>query len=85
MQKYIQKESKYKTSLTRKPDTKNVFVSVIIERDGKVNFVKIARGYNGKLDAEAQRIVEKMPNWLPGKLNNGSTARMSLMFPFWFE
>jgi hypothetical protein len=51
LQKYIQKESKYKTSLTRKPDTKNVYVEVIIERDGKVNFVKIARGYNEKLDA----------------------------------
>ena len=85
LQNFIVKESKYPASKTRTNTTKNVFVQVIIEKDGKVKFDKIVRGIDEKFDTEARRIAEKMPNWTIGRLSNGKPARIFMMFPIWFE
>lgn len=85
LQLYIQKNSKLPTSITKTATTKNVFVKVVIEKDGKVNFDKIMRGVGDKYDSEAKRIVQNMPNWTPGQFENGKTARTYMSFPIWFE
>lgn len=85
LQLYIQKNSKYPTSITKTATTKNVFVKVVIEKNGKVKFDKIMRGVDDKFDSEARRIVENMPNWTPGQFENGKTARTYMSFPIWFE
>jgi hypothetical protein len=85
LQEYIQKNSKFPTSLKKTETSKNVFVKVVIEKDGKVKFDKVMRGVNEKLDSEAKRVVENMPNWSPGLLANGKTVRTYMSFPFWFE
>lgn len=85
LQQYIQKNSNYPTSLTKTPTTKNVFVKVVIEKDGKVRFDKIMKGVNDKFDSEAKRIVENMPNWTPGQFEDGKKARTYMSFPVWFE
>lgn len=85
LQEYIQKNSKLPTSLTKTNTSKNVFVKVVIEKDGKPKFDKVMRGVNEKFDSEAKRIVENMPNWSPGQLANGKTVRTYMSFPIWFE
>lgn len=85
LQEYIKKNSKLPTSIAKTPTTKNVFVKVLIEKDGKVKFDKIMRGVSEKCDAEAKRIVENMTNWTPGQFENGKKGRVSIMFPIWFE
>jgi len=85
LQLYIQKVSNFPTSLSRTQQTKNVFVQVIIEKDGKVNFDKLMRGVNEKYDTEAIQITQNMPNWTPGHFENGKTVRTYLILPFWFE
>ena len=85
LQLYIQKNSKLPTSTTKSPTTKNVFVKVVIEKDGKVNFDKIMRGVNDKYDSEAKRIIQNMPNWTPGQFDDGKKARTYMSFPIWFE
>jgi hypothetical protein len=85
LQNFIVKEARYPVTAKRTSTSKKVFVQVIIEKDGGVTFDKIAHGYNEKFDAEARRIVSKMPNWSIPKLATGEPARVYIMFPIWFE
>ncbi len=84
LQNYIHKNSSLPTSITKTSTTKNVFVKVVIEKDGKVKFDKVMRGVSEKYDTEAKRIVENMPNWSPGQFENGKKARTYMSFPIWF-
>lgn len=44
-----------------------VFLTFVVERDGKVADVKVLRGIGHGCDEEAIRVIEAMPNWSPGK------------------
>jgi periplasmic protein TonB len=44
-----------------------VYVTFVVGSDGKIKDAKIARGVSKALDEEAVRVIEKMPNWSPGK------------------
>ena len=85
LQKFIKKESKFKMSKTKTPTTKNVYVQIIIEKDGNVSFVKIIRGTTPKFNNEAIRIIKNMPNWSIGKVNDGTPVRVGYIIPFWFK
>ena len=43
-----------------------MYVNFVIEKDGTVSNVKIARGVDQLLDAEAMRIIRSIPKWTPG-------------------
>jgi len=47
-----------------------VVVSFIVEKDGRVTNAKVVRGKDPLLDKEALRIINHMPNWIPGRQNN---------------
>jgi protein TonB len=60
-----------------------VYVSFVIERDGSVADVQVLRGIGGGCDEEAVRVVEKMPNWSPGK-QRGKPVRVRYNLPIRF-
>ena len=47
-----------------------VMVSFIIEQDGSISNVEVVEGLHPEADREAVRVVEMMPNWIPGKTRN---------------
>lgn len=47
-----------------------VVVSFIINRDGTISNIKVAKSVHPMLDREALRVARMMPNWAPGKENN---------------
>jgi TonB family protein len=57
-----------------------VFVGFIVEKDGSISNVEVKRGIGEGCDAEAVRVVENMPNWIPGK-QKGEPVRVSFMLP----
>ena len=61
-----------------------VIVSFVVERDGSITDVKVARSVDPSLDREAQRVVKSMPKWKPGK-QNGSTVRVKYTVPVVFR
>ena len=61
-----------------------VWVSFIVEANGEVSNVKIARGVDPILDKEAVRVVESSPRWEPGK-QRGEAVRVSFAFPINFS
>ena len=48
----------------------NIQISLLIDRNGKPNIKEVLGNSNSKLKLEIERIINKMPNWIPAKTNN---------------
>lgn len=57
-----------------------VFVQYVVNEKGKVTDVKIMRGVDPLLDKEAKRVVEGMPDYIPGK-QRGKCVKVSFVVP----
>lgn len=61
-----------------------VVVAFVVERDGSITDVRVARGVDPSLDKEAVRVVSNMPKWNPGK-QNGQAVRVKYNVPVSFR
>ena len=61
-----------------------VIVKFVVEKDGSITGVEVAKGVDKDLDAEAVRTVKRMPKWQPGK-NNGQAVRTAFTLPVQFK
>jgi protein TonB len=61
-----------------------VTIRFVVERDGTVSQVTVARGKHPALDKEAKRVVSKLPKFIPGK-QNGQTVRVFYTLPINFK
>jgi TonB family protein len=61
-----------------------VIVSFVVEKDGSVSNAKVVRPIDPLLDAEALRVVNSMPKWIPGK-QNGEAIRIKYTVPVTFR
>ena len=83
LMKYIQKNVKYPPISKQYNITGKVYVSFIVEKSGYVSNVKIVRGVDKNLDAEAVRVVNSLPKYKPGK-QRGKPARVMFTIPINF-
>jgi protein TonB len=60
-----------------------VYVKFVVNTDGSITDVEIARGVDPSLDKEALRVVKNMPKWKPGK-QRGKAVRVSYTVPINF-
>ena len=81
--KYIGENLKYPEEAAKNEISGRVFIQFVVEADGSVNNVKIVRGVDPLLDAEAMRVVKSSPIWTPGK-QRGQNVRVSFTFPINF-
>ena len=49
-------------------------MTFIINTEGHVVDAKILRGLGYGIDEEVLRVINKMPNWVPGKINDRSES-----------
>lgn len=61
-----------------------VVVSFVVERDGSITNVQIARSVDPSLDKEAMRVIRQMPKWNPGR-QNGNIVRVRYNLPVSFR
>ena len=61
-----------------------VSFSFVVEKDGSITDVQVARPVDPSLDKEAARVVKSMPKWQPGK-QNGSFVRVRYIVPVTFK
>ena len=61
-----------------------VIVQFVVEKDGSITDVKVAKSVDPSLDKEAARVVGSMPHWIPGK-QNGSAVRVQYTVPVTFK
>jgi len=83
LMKYIQKNVKYPPIAKEYNITGKVYVSFIVDRSGSVTNVKIVRGVDKNLDAEALRVVKSLPKYKPGK-QRGKAVRVMFTIPINF-
>jgi protein TonB len=61
-----------------------VYVSFVVEKNGKITDVRVLRGIGGGCDEEAIRVVKSMPGWSPGK-QRGKAVRVRFNLPIVFK
>ena len=81
---YVGQNLKYPTRASRMGIEGRVFVEFIVEKDGSLTDIKVARGIGGGCDEEAVRVIESSPKWNPGK-QRGRPVRVRMVIPIYFQ
>jgi len=81
---YLSKNIKYPVVAEENGIQGRVVCTFVVERDGSVTDVQVARSIDPSLDKEAVRVLKKMPRWIPGK-QNGSAVRVKYTVPVTFK
>lgn len=84
LMKYLSENIKYPVVAQENGVQGRVVVSFVVERDGSITDVKVAKSVDPSLDREAMRVVRSMPHWIPGK-QNGSAVRVKYNVPVSFR
>ena len=84
MYKWLSDNINYPAAASEEGVQGKVTVQFIVEKDGRISNVHVVRGKHPALDAEAQRVVAKMPKWTPGR-NNGQPVRVTYNLPVTFR
>jgi TonB family protein len=84
MEKWVYANLKYPDDAVRDGIQGRVMVDFIIDKDGKVTDVRVVRGVDPELDAEAVRVISASPKWRPGRMN-GQKVRTSVTVPVEFR
>ena len=61
-----------------------VYVRFVVEPDGTITNIEVAKGVGGGCSEEAVRIVKMMPNWIPGEAF-GKKVRVTYTLPINFR
>ncbi len=80
LRKFIAQNIKYPAYASEHGIQGKVYVSFVVEKSGSVGRVKIARGVDPSLDAEALRVTKALPKWEPGK-QKGEAVAISYTIP----
>lgn len=81
---YLHNNVRYPTVAQENGVQGRVVVSFVVERDGSITDVQVARSVDPSLDKEAVRVINSMPKWQPGK-QNGSSVRVKYNVPVNFK
>ena len=84
MVEFLSKNVKYPKDAAKQKVEGRVLVWFVVETDGSLTDVKVAKKVFPSLDAEAVRVVKTMPKWTPGKHNN-QPVRVRFALPIVFK
>lgn len=81
---YLSKNIKYPVVAEENGVQGRVIVTFVVERNGSITDVQVAKSVDPSLDKEAVRVIKSMPHWIPGK-QNGSAVRVKFTVPVTFR
>ena len=81
---FLQTNMKYPEDAAKQKVEGRVMVQFVVETDGSVSDVHVAKQVFPSLDAEAVRVVQAMPKWTPGK-EKGRVVRVKYLLPIVFR
>ncbi len=84
MIEYLNTNIKYPKDAIKQEVGGRVMVMFVVETDGSLSNVRVARKVFPSLDAEAVRVVKTMPKWKPGK-EKGRPVRVNFTMPIVFS
>jgi len=83
LRKYLATSVKYPVIAQENGIQGRVFVAFVVDKNGNVTNVRVARPFDPNLDKEAVRVVQSMPKWTPGK-QRGKAVKVSYTVPINF-
>ena len=81
---YLNSSIKYPPEAEENGIQGRVVCSFIVERDGSITDVRVAKSVDPSLDKEAVRVVSAMPRWYPG-VQYGRPVRVHYVLPVTFR
>lgn len=72
---YLSKAIKYPAMAQENNVQGKVFLSFVVEKDGKLTDIQVTRGLGSGCDEEAIRVLKASPRWVPG-VQNGKPVRV---------
>jgi protein TonB len=78
---FIAANFSYPTEARKNKIEGRVFVNFIIEKDGSISNVEIARSAHKLLDDEAERVIKKLPRFAKPAYDDGKPVRMQYTVP----
>ena len=81
--KFLRKNLKYPRQAKRMGIEGAVFLNFIVDQQGIISDIQVARGIGGGCDDEAVRVLKNSPKWQPGKQRGRAVkSRMSIRIVF---
>jgi protein TonB len=84
LMQYLSSNIKYPAIAEENGVQGRVVCTFVVEKDGSITDVKVAKGVDPSLDKEAVRVIRSMPKWIPGR-QNGSPVRVKFTVPVTFR
>ena len=84
LMQWLGSNMKYPTIAAENNVQGRVIVQFVVEKDGSITDVHVAKSVDPSLDKEASRVVKAMPKWIPGK-QNSSPVRVRFTVPVTFK
>ncbi len=84
LKKFLKDNLEYPVADLEMGNKGTVVVQFTVSPSGQLTDFKVARSVSPGLDAEALRVVKKMPNWTPGR-QNGQAVYVQFNLPVRFE
>jgi TonB family protein len=81
---YLAQNVNYPTEAEKANIQGRVIATFVVEKDGSISNAEVVKSVAPSLDAEALRVINAMPNWIPGK-QNGKEVRVKYTVPISFH
>lgn len=82
--KWVGKSIEYPSQAKRMGVEGRVFLQFVVDKDGSLSDVRVARGIGAGCDEEAVRVLKTAPKWKPGK-QRGRPVRQRMVLPINFK
>lgn len=83
LSKWLIETTKYPAEAVEKKISGIVYIQYVISKTGELENVKVLRGIDPLLDAEALRVINSSPKWTPG-VKDGQPVRVTQQLPINF-
>lgn len=81
--KFLSKNMRYPEQAANDGVSGRVYMSFIVEKDGKITDIQVSRAAGHGFDEEAKRVLKMAPQWKPG-IQNGKPVRVRYTIPINF-
>ena len=84
LMKYLCNNVKYPAEAQKNKIEGRVIVGFVVDKKGRVVNPMVERSVHPLLDAEALRVIKRMPKWKPGRVN-GEPVNVKYRLPITFK
>ena len=84
LMKFLRNNVKYPAEAQKKKIEGREIVTFVVNKKGRIIDPTVERSAHPLLDAEALRVIKRMPKWTPGRMN-GESVNVKFRLPITFK